>query len=110
MPRVSFRPHTLSLLSVGEGHYDDATGDFVPASEEWSDKVPCRFEPNGKARTVPVGEDKDYVYDYTVYLNVDCPEIGHGQMVRLFNAQDECIGEFRARGFHRCQLDSKLWV
>lgn len=109
MPNVSFRPHSLSLLHVGEGQYDE-NGDFVPAEEGWSDKIPCRYEPNGKARTVPVGEDKDFVYDYTVYLNNDCPDIAYGQMVRLYDKDDQLLGEFRSRGFHRGQLNAKLWV
>lgn len=109
MPVVLFRPHTLSVLKVSEGGYDE-NGGYTPPSESWSCGIPCRFEPNGRASTVPVGEDRNYVYSYTVYLDADCPEIVYGQKVRLFDGCRGSIGEFRARGFHRGQLNSKLWV
>lgn len=109
MPSVSFRPHSISLLLITGGSYDE-NGDFVPGRESWSERIPCRYEPNGKARTVPVGEDKNYVYDYTVYLNTDCPDIAYGQKLRLFDKDGDCIGEYRSKGFHRGQLNAKTWV
>lgn len=109
MPVVMFRPHSLSVLRVSEGSYD-GNGDYVPSTEGWSCRIPCRYEPNGRASTVPVGEDRNYVYSYTVYLDTDCPEIAYGQVVRIFDRCGRSIGDFRARGFHRGQLDSKLWV
>lgn len=110
MITVRFRPHTLSMLTLyGEG-YNESTGDYSPGRECWSERIICRYEPNGHARTVPVGEGKNYVYEYMVYLNRDCPEIRYGQQVRLFDAEGECIGQFASKGFHRGQLDSKLWV
>lgn len=108
MPAVLFRPHFISALEVsGE---QDENGDFVSSSENWSRPVPCRFEPNGRASTVPVGEDRDYVYAYTVYLDRNCPEFRYGQLVRIFDECCNSIGDFRVRGFHRWQLVAKLWV
>lgn len=92
------------------GGYTDAIGDYHEGTEEWSETVPCRYEPNGSARTIPVGQGQDYRYEYTVYLNRDCPEIKFGQRVRIFNSEGELHGEFVAKGFHRGQLDAKLWV
>lgn len=97
------------MLQVGEGSYD-GNGDFVPATGEWSKDILCRYEPNGKARAIPVGEDKGYVYEYTVYLDNDCPDMEYGQQVRIFRADGSMLGEFRARGFHRGQLNARLWV
>ena len=107
---VRFRPHTLSMLNVIEGGYNDSTGDYTEGRKEWSEPVPCRYEPNGQARTVPMGEGKDYVYEYKLYLNQDCPEIRYGQKLKLFDAQGDCIGEYTSKGFHRGQLDAKCWV
>lgn len=110
MKPVRFRPHTLSLLVITGGYQDEATGDFVPGSESWSERIPCRYEPNGKARVVPVGQGKDSVYEYTVYLNADCPEINFGQQVKLYDENGNEFGQYPAKGFHRGQLDAKLWV
>ena len=109
MVSVSFRPHTLKLLTLTGGHYDK-NHDYVAGTESWSSPIPCRYEPNGRARVVPVGEGKDFRYEYLVYLNTDCPEIAYGQHVRLYDADGVQIGEYEARGFHRGQLDAKLWV
>ncbi len=110
MLTVRFRPHRMSLLSIEGGGYNNALGDYTPGVEKWSGCIPCRYEPNGHARTVPVGEGKNYVYEYTVYLNTDCPEVQFGQQVRLYDGRGNCIGQFASKGFHRGQLDAKLWV
>ena len=110
MKPIRFRPHTLSLLTVVGGYTDEASGDYVPGSESWSEQIPCRYEPNGKARVVPVGQGKDSVYEYIVYLNTDCPDINFGQQVRLYDEEGKLFREQPALGFHRGQLDAKLWV
>ena len=107
---VQFRPHTVSLLEVVDGYYCDKTGDYIPGRDEWSERIPCRYEPNGSAKTVPVGEGKDYTYEYVVYLDTDCPDIRFGQKLKLYTAEGDELGEFTSRGFHRGQLDAKLWV
>ena len=110
MITVRFRPHLISIMETAGGGYNDETGDFTPGSEVWSDQFPCRYEPNGKAHTVPVGEGKNYTYEYVVYLNTDCPEIRYGQHVRLYDSLGNLKGEYISKGFHRGQLDSKLWL
>lgn len=109
---VKFRPHTISILTpASEGHYDEETGDWVPGGgEEWSDPLGCRYESNGQARTVPIGENRDYVYAYTVYLDKDCRKILNGQMVRLYDEDGQLLGEFASKGFHRWQMHAQLWV
>lgn len=115
MIEVRFRPHTISLPDVVAGGYDDKAegvvpGDYIPGTEVWSERIPCRYEPNGRARTIPVGNGKDYVYEYTVYLNTDCPDVRYGQECRLYDQNGVCIGKFKVQGFHRGQLDAKIWV
>ncbi len=108
---ISFRPHTISILSPGsEGHYDE-TGDWVKGGDaSWSDPLGCHYESNGQARTVPIGENRDYVYAYTVYLDRDCPKIQNGQKVRLYDEAGDLLGEFASKGFHRWQMHAQLWV
>lgn len=109
---ISFRPHFISILTpASDGHQDEETGDWVPGSnEQWSELLGCRLESNGQARTVPIGEYRDYVYAYTVYLDRDCPKIQCGQKVRLYDEGHELINEFAAKGFHRWQMHAQLWV
>lgn len=106
---VQFRPHRLSFLIVTDGEYDEK-GDFVKGQSVWSEQIPCRYEPNGKALTVPFGEGKEFVYSYTVYLNQNCPEIKYGQKVILYDKEGNSMGEFQCQGFHRGQLNAKIWL
>ena len=106
---VRFRPHFISTLEVSGGYYDDRR-DYHEGTESWSELMPCRYEPNGKARTVPVGEGRDYRYEYVVYMNQDCPQISYGQKVRLYDASQQLIGDYEVKGFHRGQLDAKVWL
>lgn len=109
MALVRFRLHTIRLVTAGTGSYAE-NGDYIPAADTLSDPIPCRYEPNGRARTIPFGDDKGYVYDYTIYLNTDCPDIAYDQPLKLYDKDGVCIGDYRCKGFHRGQLDAKLWV
>ena len=93
------------------GQYNEEAGDWVQGSQGgWSDPLKCRYESNGQARTVPIGENKDYVYAYTVFLDRDCPKILNGQKVKLYDEDGNELGEFPSKGFHRWQMHAQLWV
>lgn len=110
MALVSFRPHCLHLLEKGEGAYD-ANGDWVESTEKVVAKVHCRYEPNGSARTIPLPDGTIYKYSYTVYLcvNPSLP-IKYGDIIKLYSQDGDCIGRYEVKGFHRGQLDMKVWV
>ena len=109
MSLVSFRPHTLRILRFTEGYYDN-NGDYHAGVEVSSDAIACRYEPNGMAKVVPVGEGRNTVYNYMVYLDTSCPEIPFGTRLELYNQEDASLGVFSSLGFHRGQLNAKLWV
>lgn len=106
---VSFRPHTLQKVS-SQGAYD-AHGDYIVGGQTVGNPVPCRYEPNGQARTIILPDGKAYSYSYTVYLDVN-PNLGiqYGDRIRLTSQDGNMIGEFEVKGFHRGQLDMKIWV
>ena len=106
---VEFRPHTLSVLRVS-GSYD-ANGDYVPEAEQVAFTAPCRYEPNGSARTIQLQDGTAYAYAYTVYLDVDLThDIRFGDILELRDAQGVSIGRYPVKGFHRGQLNEKIWV
>lgn len=110
MALVSFRPHSLRLYRKGQGSYN-TIGDWVENAEVIRDNVPCRYEPNGAARTITLQDGKEYAYSYMVYLNVD-PNliIKYGDIIELFSQERRSMGRFEVKGFHRGQLDMKVWV
>lgn len=106
---VEFRPHTLTLSVSLPGSYD-SSGRFTNGGERTTKGIPCRFEPNGRANTIALEDGTIYTYSYMVYMDVDCPEISFGDVVELFDQSGQSNGRFTAHGFHRGQLNSKLWV
>ena len=109
MSLVSFRPHTLKIISFSEGYYDE-NRDYHEGTEVFSDAISCRYEPNGMARVVPIGEGRNSVYNYMVYLGVGAPEIPFGTRLELYDASGNSMGLYSSLGFHRGQLNAKLWI
>lgn len=106
---VSFRPHTIRRIEDGDGYYDN-DGNFIESSESYGAMVECRYEPNGKASTIVLPDGIVATYSYMVYLCTDCPEFEYGDIVELFDQEGKSKGRFKVFGFHRGQLDAKLWV
>lgn len=106
---VSFRPHTLDIKVSAKGSYD-SLGKYIQGSETIISGIECRYEPNGRANSIVLEDGKAFVYSYMVYLDVDCPNIAYGDLIELFNQDGISIGEFTAKGFHRGQLNAKLWL
>lgn len=111
MGMVHFRPHKLRIVTKGEGGYDDK-GDWQEAITSYSDYIPCRYEPNGTAQTITLPDGKVFRYSYTVYMNVNPGlSIQYGDFVELTSQDGSVIAEeLEVKGFHRGQLDMKLWV
>lgn len=107
---VTFRPHTLILKKASGGSYA-ANGDWVPGTVASSNRIPCRFEPNGRAETITLPDGTNYRYHYTVYLNPDVPICpGYGDTVELFNQCGCSQGDYEVKGVHRYQLGLRVWV
>ena len=103
-----FRPHILQY-QVTIGEYEDEIGDYHPGDSHFEGDIPCRFEPNGKANTIAFEDGKTYVYQYVVYLNQNCREFEYGDIIRLLR-DGVVVEEKQEQGFHRGQLNARLWV
>lgn len=104
----NFRPHILQYQVIIEG-YEDYLGDYHPSTSFFEGSIPCRYELNNKANQMTFEDGKVYVYQYVVYLNQNCREFKIGDVIRLLN--NGCvIAEKQVQGFHRGQLNAKLWL
>lgn len=106
---VSFRPHTIRKVYDNE-YETNEFGDVIVKEPKLGEAVSCRYEPNGKASNISLGDGRVFLYTYTVYLDVTSPEFAYGDSVRLYDNTGKQIGEFVVLGFHRGQLNCKLWV
>ena len=108
---VQFRPHKLRIVTKGDGTYG-SNGDWQEGSTQYSDYIPCRYEPNGAAQTIMLPDGQNYQYSYTIYLSVN-PNlvIRYGDFVELTSQDGIVVAEaLEVKGFHRGQLDMKVWV
>lgn len=107
---VTFRPHTLVLKQSREGHYE-ANGDWQQGSVARSGRIPCRFEPNGRAESISLPDGTNYQYHYTVYLNPDVSiNPRYGDIVELFAQDGRSQGDYEVKGVHKFQLGLRIWV
>ena len=108
---VSFRPHKLRIVTKGGGAYD-ARHDWKEGEPSYSEYIPCRYEPNGAAQTIVLPDGSAYQYSYTIYLSVNpAISIQYGDLIELTSQDGIVIAkELEVRGFHRGQLNMKVWV
>lgn len=108
MPVLDLIPHKLSFLEVRDG-YEDCNGDWHEGETAWSGEMPCHAVAAGAANTISFADGKNVSYSYTIgRLDPDCREFKIGERIKL-NIEG-IIREFSVKGFHRYQLQSKIWV
>ncbi len=107
---VSFRPHTLKYATLVKGH-ENENGDYIADEVKFVEPaLSCRFEPNGKASSVAFADGRTYAYQYVVYLDRDCRTFELDEIVQLYDQEGNMVAECKVQGFHRGQLNSKLWL
>lgn len=108
MSVIELKSHLLSYRVIEDG-YEDDNGDWHEGSESWSEPIKCHAVPAGRANAITFADGTMSTYTYTVgRLSPDCREFKIGEDVRL--TIDDVEREFQVKGFHRYQLQSKLWV
>lgn len=97
----------LSYLVKTDG-YEDANGDYHEGSSEWRGYIPCNAVPAGKAAERTFEDGKVRAYSYTIGLDTDI-DFQIGDRVKI-EFHDGKVREFGVKGFHRYQLQCKIWV
>lgn len=122
MSVLSLYAHTLSYEEPGDGHRDPETGDYIKGNPTWvEDYCECDVIPAGKANEIQIPDGTVETYSYTISnLPTSCREFQYGDKVRikLYGNEDNnnqeqtrtLVREFKVLGFHRYQLQCKLWV
>ncbi len=108
MSVMDFKPHCLQYL-VSEPGYEDDNGDYHPGESHWECCIPCDAVPNGKAEEREFEDGVVRKYAYTVCLPAYCRTFTIGDRVKIM-----LLGgverEFEVKGFHRYQLQCKIWI
>lgn len=101
--------HALSYKEVSSGYNDD-NGDWVEGTERWvEDYCKCDIVPAGKANVITIPDGSTQNYSYTICnLPRTCRDFHYGDTIRLSLFGNE--RDFVVLGFHRYQLQCKIWV
>ena len=112
MSVLDFAAHTLDYFVRGQG-YENEDGDYIKGEDSWvEDYAKCDIVPAGKANTITTTDGQIEPYSYTIYnLPVTCRKFNYGDKVRikLYGSPDD-VREFIVKGFHRYQMQCKMWV
>ena len=110
MAVLDFVAHTLDYMHVTEG-YEDENGDWHKGTKEWVENYcKCDIVPAGKANIITIPDGTTQNYSYAIYnLPRTCRKFEYGDTIRIkLYGQEE--REFKVLGFHRYQLQCKIWV
>lgn len=113
MAVLDFAAHSFGYYQPDVWGDDGNGGNKIVSEGCWiDDYCMCDCVPAGKANTITIPDGQVEPYSYTVYnLPTWCKEFKYGDRVRikLFGAAND-VREFTVKGFHRYQLQCKIWV
>ncbi len=110
MAVLNLAAHTLDYKDVRNG-YEDENGDWHQGNEEWVENYcRCDIVPAGKANVITIPDGSIHSYSHVIYnLPKTCRKFEYGDIIRIkFYGLEE--REFKVLGFHRYQLQCKIWV
>lgn len=104
---LKMKPHRLAYWQITDGYVDE-NGDNHEGQKTLVDCCECDMVPAGAANEITFEDGVADTYSYTIYLPADCPKFHRGDkiVVTHFDSQTE----FTVKGFHRYQLQCKIWV
>lgn len=110
MAVIALKPHILEYEIKTQEGYEDSMGDFHEGKTEWVGKIECDAVPsNGKSNEIKFEDGSVKSYSYTIYMDSNVREFKLGERVRVtLYGGDKRV--FTVKGFHRYQLQAKLWV
>lgn len=128
MAVLQLKPHRLSYL-VEEGGYTDTNGDYHKGTSFWEGNIRCDAVPAGASNEIQFEDGVTRRYSYTIYLPKNCRSFVTGEKVRLSlsaarvrvangklriaNSRLRTLSkeiEYEVKGFHRYQMQCKLWL
>lgn len=109
MALLDFKRFDLYRLIQSEG-YTDENGDYHTGEAKWKWCCKCDVVPAGRANeiTIPDGTISNYSYIiYNLPVGIRKFEYGDTIKIKLIGGEET---ELHVKGFHRYQLQSKIWA
>lgn len=104
---LELNKYCILTFSATEGYIDE-NGDPQEGSIDPCCCYKCDIVPAGSDNSITFDDGEVDHYSYTIYLPKDCREFKRGE--KIFLKRFDVKEEFIVKGFHRYQLQAKLWV
>lgn len=108
MAVLQLKPCRLSYLTSSEA-CEDENGDLINGNSQWEGDIECGSVPAGKSNERKFEDGNIKAYSYTLTLPANCRDFAIGDRIKL-RFIDHTEREFQVLGFHRYQLQCKMWV
>lgn len=110
MAVLNFASYSLDYKVIAQG-YEDGKGDWIQGEKSWiKDYCKCDVVPAGRADVISLPDGTVQHYSYTIYnLPNTCRDFAYGDIIRI-KPDGGNAREFKVLGFHRYQLQCKIWI
>lgn len=109
MAVLDFRSSYFDYLIEGLAVKDE-DGFITKGEPTWVNKyMTCNIVPAGQANQITMPDGTVETYSYTIHASTRCRDFKYGDKIRIHVLGGE--GEIKSvKGFHRYQLQTKIWV
>lgn len=103
--------HTSKLYrQIRKESYTDEDGNYHHGVTQWKYCCDCDAVPAGEANKIAIPDGSVDYYSYIVYnIPVGVKKFEYGDFIKLITLGNEEV-ILKVKGFHRYQLQCKLWV
>lgn len=104
-------PHTFSVKEQPASPQFDSNGDPVAVTANWSSRLPCRYETDGRSNIQVQKDGSLKTYAFVVYLGPTDDQMDfNGKIVRLFDAGGVQVCDCLVHHANTLQLSTVLYV
>ncbi len=104
-------PHMISIKEQPASPRLDEHGDPVPAASNWSRRLPCRYETDGRSNIRVEKDGSLKTYAFVVYLPSIRPKMDFaGKYARLYGQNGELVCEGLINHSNALQLSTVLYL
>lgn len=109
MSLLNFHASKLYRQNKVDG-FTDADGNYHPGKSVWEFCCDCDVVPAGEANKIVIQDGSIDYYSYIVYnLPIGIKKFEHGDFIKLILLGGEEV-TVKVKGFHRYQLQCKIWA
>lgn len=107
---VAQYPYKLELSNLSGEPQRDENGDYVEATESFTEIGNCRDEAGAPGQFTTTTDGQQISFSWIVYLPKTAPDIAYGKTVRVTDGNGNVRAYGTVKRFYRGQLNCRLWL